>query len=281
MKLQTKLVNTLFDRIVWNCILPEQKETNLKPIVFLHGFAGNAEDWTFLFDNLCSLNYYPIALDILGHGLSSAPDDIFYYSEENLVLQLNSVINTLVQGKFILTGYSLGGRLALSYANNFKAKLNALILESATPGINEKSVRDERVKNDLIIAEKIKSGNLNDFFTDWYNLPLFNSLKNLPPEQFNLLVHKRTSNSVIGLANIMAGFSQGLMLPKWEILKDINTRTLLISGELDNKFTELNKKMNLLFPNSEHKIITDSGHIPHIENVSLFENYLLNFLRTI
>ena len=62
MKLQTKLINTLFDGIVWNCIIPEQKKENSKPIIFLHGFAGNANDWVFLFDKLYANNYYPIFL---------------------------------------------------------------------------------------------------------------------------------------------------------------------------------------------------------------------------
>ena len=278
MKLQTKLINTLFDGIVWNCIIPEQKKENSKPIIFLHGFAGNANDWVFLFDKLYANNYYPIFLDILGHGLSSSPNDVSFYTEEKLVLQLNSVINTLTKDKIILAGYSLGGRIALSYASKFLHNIELLILESTTAGINDKTLQQERLKNDIKIAERIKNNNLEEFFSYWYNLPLFSSLKNLPDDIFNGLLNKRSLNSVTGLANIMVGFSQGVMLPKWDFLKSINIKTLLLSGQLDTKFAELNKKMNLLIPNSEHKTINNSGHIPHLENTSLFENYLLNFL---
>ncbi|MFH0733268.1 MAG: 2-succinyl-6-hydroxy-2,4-cyclohexadiene-1-carboxylate synthase [bacterium] len=278
MKLQTKLINTLFDGIDWNCIIPEQKKDNSKPIIFLHGFAGNANDWIFLFDKLYSKNYYPIFLDILGHGLSSSPDDISFYTEEKLVLQLNSVINKLTKSKIILAGYSLGGRLALSYASNYLNNIDTLILESTTAGISDKILQQERLKNDIKIAEKIKNNNLEDFFNYWYNLPLFSSLQNLPAKDFTDLINKRKINSAIGLSNIMVGFSQGVMLPKWDLLKCINIKTLLLSGRLDIKFTELNKKMNLLIQNSVHKSIINSGHIPHLENTSLFGNYLLNFL---
>lgn len=281
MNLKNTLVNTNVDNIRWNLLTPENDNSNLTPIFFLHGFAGKADDWSFLFKKVLDLNFYPIAIDLIGHGKSDKPDDENLYTEESLILQLHNVIQKICLGKFILCGYSLGGRLALSYTATYNKNLKALILESATPGINEPQSQIERVNNDKLLAKKIKDEGVEKFFEFWYKIPLFQSLKLQNEIVLSNLIKKRTNNSVIGLSNMMVGFSQGNMSSKWKLLHNINTKTLLLSGSLDSKFTNINSQMNELLKYSTYYIIDKAGHIPHLENPSLFENYLLNFLETI
>ncbi len=281
MNLKSTLVNTNVDNIRWNLLTPENDNSNLTPIFFLHGFAGQADDWSFLFKKVLDLNFYPIAIDLIGHGKSDKPDDKNLYTEESLILQLHNVIHKICLGKFILCGYSLGGRLALSYASTYNLNIKALILESATPGINEPQSQIERVNNDKLLAKKIKDEGVEKFFEFWYNIPLFQSLKLQNEIVLSNLIKKRTNNSVIGLSNMMVGFSQGNMSSKWKLLHNINSKTLLLSGSLDSKFTNINSQMNELLKYSTYYIIDKAGHIPHLENPSLFENYLLNFLETI
>lgn len=281
MNLKNILVNTNVNNIKWNLLVPDCDGTNLIPIFFLHGFAGQSNDWEFLFEKIFKLNFYPIAIDLIGHGKSDAPDDETFYTEENLIIQLHNVISQVCMDKFILCGYSLGGRLALSYAATYPNKLSALILESATPGIDEYQLRIERVSSDKKLAEKILIEGVDKFFEFWYNIPLFQSLKLQNKIVLQNLINKRIDNSAIGLSHIMTGFSQGNMLSKWELLNTLKINTLLLSGSLDSKFTKINSQMNNLMNNSEFYIIENAGHIPHLENPSLFENYLLNFLETI
>jgi len=281
MNLKNILVNTNVNNIRWNLLTPENNNSNLIPIIFLHGFAGQADDWIFLFKKVLDNNFYPIAIDLIGHGKSDKPDDENLYIEESLLLQLHNVISNMCLDNFVLCGYSLGGRLALSYATIYNKNLKALILESSTPGIEETQLQLERINNDKLLAKKIKDEGVEKFFEFWYNIPLFQSLKLQNEIVLSNLIKKRTNNSVIGLSNMMVGFSQGYMSSKWKILTNINTKTLLLSGSLDTKFTNINIQMNELLKYSTFLIIENAGHIPHLENPSLFENYLLNFLETI
>ena len=49
-----------------------------------------------------------------------------------------------------------------------------------------------------------------------------------------------------------------------------STPTFLITGELDEKFCNLAKKMKNYFPNAAHKEVKDVGHAIHVENPELF-----------
>jgi 2-succinyl-6-hydroxy-2,4-cyclohexadiene-1-carboxylate synthase len=68
------------------------------------------------------------------------------------------------------------------------------------------------------------------------------------------------------------------MPPLFDKLISIKTRTLLITGELDTKFTEINSEMVKLLPKAEHKIIENAGHNTHLEEPKRFIEAVKNFL---
>ncbi len=248
------------------------------PLVLLHGFAGSAYVWKILFDkleNLCPI----IAIDLIGHGKTCAPDDPKFYSEESQISQLNKIFEELEIEKFILLGYSMGGRLALSYSINNTNKIIGLILESSTAGIQNYDSRKDRYENDLLISEKIRTGNLIHFFKNWYSASLFNSLKNIP-NKLDELILRKSKNNRTGLANSLIGFSTGKMKNYWSEIQKFPKPVLLICGDLDQKYYDINLKLNSLFPNSNLAVIKDSGHITHLEKPDEFVNLVNSFLRT-
>ena len=102
---------------------------NKTPILFLHGFTGTCEDWSFLFSSLDS-KYFPIAVDLPGHGKTTVPNDINSFSTKSHIDIVKIVLDYFNIPKIILVGYSMGGRTALSFAVNNGDKVSALILES-------------------------------------------------------------------------------------------------------------------------------------------------------
>ncbi len=58
--------------------------------------------------------------------------------------------------KLNLCGYSMGGRLAISFVTKYPEKINTLILESASYGIESKEGREERLKKDLKLCKHIE-----------------------------------------------------------------------------------------------------------------------------
>ena len=152
------------------------------PIIFLHGFTGNLEDWFFLKEKLPK-NFSAIFIDLLGHGKSSSPDQFELYSAESQMEILDNLFDQLNISEFTLVGYSMGGRLALSYTLKFPKKVNRLVLESTSFGITEKKDREERIKSDFDLAAFIENSTLDDFIDFWMEIPILKSYKRVMSEQ--------------------------------------------------------------------------------------------------
>lgn len=254
-----------------------ERDLNLIPIFLLHGFTGSGKDWDFLTTKLPA-KYFPVAIDIIGHGKSDSPNEKAYYSEDNLVKQLHKVIQYFGYEKNILLGYSLGGRIALSYLLKFPEYIQGLILESSSPGITEAKERILRIANDEKLAESINRIGIEKFVENWINQPFFSSLKNLSRQKFHELYERRILNNPVGISNILTEFSQGKMFPKWNLLEKLSFPILLISGALDKKYCEINKRFERMNKNVQIKIVENCGHNVHLEKEEEFINLVNSFL---
>lgn len=266
------------DDIEFNLLLNESDlNRNKTPVVFLHGFTGNSTEWQFIFDQLPG-SMLPVAIDLIGHGKTDSPADPVHYTCTAIVNQLDSIFSQLNFDKTIIVGYSMGGRAALSYSLKHTKRISVAVLESTTAGIEDFAMKKERVELDLLYADKIRREGVESFVKYWFDTPLFESLKNLP--DFEKIKNKRNENSVTGLANSLMSFSTGLMMSYWDKLSFINFPVLLVSGELDTKYTKINKAMGLKLPNAKHTTVSQCGHNVHLEKPELFTKLVLDFLTT-
>ena len=250
------------------------------PILFLHGFTGSSNDWKFIYPHLTS-EFFPIAIDLPGHGKTTAPNDLKYFSTESYVEVINQVANYFDIGKIIIVGYSMGGRAALQFANKYPERIKALILESSTAGIENQKERVSRVRIDSELADSLTENGISKFVDQWMELPFFQSLESLSDEEYSKIVFNKKNNSTTGLSNSLKGFSTGKMPSVWDRLSSFDFPTLLIVGALDRKYVRINKSMSEKFPNSELKIIPDVGHNTHLENKNEFIILVNNFLRNL
>ncbi len=256
-------------------------ELNKKiPILFLHGFTGSLEDWKFLENKLPS-KFSPIFIDLIGHGKSASPNNIDEYSFTSQIEIINQLLKKIRIEKLVIAGYSMGGRLALSFAMEYPEKLLGLILESTSFGIENNEERTNRIANDGNLAKQISNSQIEGFIDYWLQIPLFNSLKNISDERFEeLRIKKIKNNNNLGLQNSLLGFSTGKMKNYYPYCSSFNISTFLICGELDTKFTEISKKAHSLLLNSKINIIKDCGHNVHLEKpeefLKLLNKILLN-----
>lgn len=255
-----------------------QRNNSGELILFLHGFTGSSEDWKQIAKNIDG-KFNTAFLDFIGHGKSESPDNEKLYSVESIIEQIDEAIKKITKNKIILAGYSMGGRAALSYANKHREKLKALILESATPGITSETVRAERIESDEKLEKFILENPIEKFVDYWMNIDLFETQRNLPKEKLKLVRENKLKNNPVGLANSLKGFSTGKMPPLFENLKDIKVKTLLISGELDEKFSTISLNMSKLLPFSQNVIIKGGGHNTHLEKPEEFVIMVNNFLK--
>ena len=246
-------------------------------LVLLHGFTGSAASWGNLLDELAEDGYRVIALDLLGHGTSTAPRDpgryTMFHAQQDILTALQQL--GVQAGKAILLGYSMGGRVALyiSYSYYFRA----LILESASPGLAETHEREQRKKSDYALAEHIENVGVEEFVAYWENLPLFASQKNLPVERWEAQRRQRLNNRSLGLANSLRGLGTGEQPPLHEQLNRLDLPVLLLAGELDDKFCGIAREMAEHLPQSQLKIIPEAGHTLHLERPEQFKEAVLTF----
>jgi 2-succinyl-6-hydroxy-2,4-cyclohexadiene-1-carboxylate synthase len=266
-----------------NCVFKrEENLSNKIPIIFLHGFLGSSKDWKFIISKLND-NFFPISIDLVGHGKSDSPVDPGMYSPETINQFISDIFKYFDLSKAVICGYSMGGRAALGYTLKNPNKVSGLLLESSTAGIENNNERMQRVKNDNKLIQIIKEHGINKFVDHWTNLHLFESQKELPSSLQNRIIESRLKNNPMGIINSLLSFGAGVMPSYWNQLSNILTPTLLIAGEYDSKFVEINKKMNNVIPNSSFKIVPKSGHNTHLEKptefVSLINNFIRNYLQ--
>ena len=248
-----------------------------KTILFLHGFTGSANDWTNVFQKI-DRRFNKIALDLIRHGKSSSPSSVNYYMRDSLVNQIEYVISNLRLKETILCGYSMGGRVALNFALAKPELIKGLILESASAGFKNAKEKDSRKKSDEDLAAYIENNSLEDFAAMWFDQELFGTLRRFSNEKLKRMKEERAKNSKIGLANSLRGFGTGVMPYLGSELVKLKMPVLLITGGLDDKFTQINQSLKKSFPSAKHKVITTSGHNTHLEEPKKFIEAVNSFL---
>lgn len=248
-----------------------------EPLLLLHGFTGNVATWNFLIPQL-SHNYQLIMVDIIGHGKTETAADADRFQIEQVASDLKAILEKLKVSKAHILGYSMGGRLALSYSLLYPKSVRSLLLESASPGLETEVERFERRKRDQQLANHILANGIEEFVDKWENIQLFESQKRLPLEQRMLIRQQRLSNSPRGLANSLIGMGTGSQPSWWGKLESLDVPVLLMTGELDLKFCNIAERMKQRLNHCEWFIINDVGHTIHVEDRDKFGKIVSEFL---
>ncbi len=115
-------------------------------IVFLHGFLENLTMWD-VFSEKLSETYKVIAIDLPGFGQSDVISE--NHSMSTMAEAVNSVIKNEGISKCIFIGHSMGGYVALAFAELFEKKLNGIVLfhsQSAADDEEAKINRNRTIK---------------------------------------------------------------------------------------------------------------------------------------
>jgi 2-succinyl-6-hydroxy-2,4-cyclohexadiene-1-carboxylate synthase len=241
--------------------------TNNQKILFLHGFLGDCQDFNSAY---CCLR-----VDLPGHGKNQVSDDETCYNMSNTARGLIALLNELEIDKCYLLGYSMGGRLALYMTLHFPERFEKVVLESASPGLQTEQERSHRLQADLELAQKLENSNIREFLLDWYDRPLFQSLKN--SATFDRLLESRATNNPQELAKSLRNMGIGNQPSLWEKLAENQIPMLLLAGECDDKFKNINTEMADLCASAILKIVPNAGHNIHFENNELFVKIVREF----
>lgn len=176
-----------------------------RTLLFVHGFAGQANQWARQLGYFCDANRV-IAYDARGHGLSDKPESSYTMAE--LQRDLAALIDQLnLPPRFVLIGHSFGGAVAAEYAAAHPHRLDALVLIGAAGEYQ-----------------------LNDWMRRALHLPS-TGLKVVEP-----LVRTRVSTPTFVIKNLFQNTLEGWR--GWSVFGEIRTPTLVIMGHRDDLFPQ-------------------------------------------
>ena len=247
------------------------------PLVLLHGFTGDTSTWESFCDKW-DQHARLIMVDLIGHGRTESPDQPERYQMETSVEDLSSLLDLLKIDKADILGYSMGGRLALSFALTHPTKVDKLILESASPGLKTEAERIDRLQKDNELANFLIEKGMKEFVDYWEKIPLFQSHQNLSEKEQKKMKTQRLANSTTGLANSLIGMGTGSQPSLWEELEKLQCEVLLVTGEWDQKFCGIAEEMQKRLKYSTWTKVNDCGHTIHVEQAGKFATIVSRFL---
>ena len=222
-----------------------------------------------------------IRLDILGHGKSDKPESVSSYHMPAVAADIIDLLDQLNVPRVHLLGYSMGGRLALCLALHYPERFNSITLESASAGLASAAVRARRRRYDEALADKIEAKGIHWLVEHWEQLPLWASQASLPATVLAAQRSQRLRNDPRGLANSLRGMGAGAQPGLWQSLPCLPITALLVVGELDDKFRQINEAMAKEIPSATLDIIPSAGHNTHLENSAAFALAVRSFLQGI
>lgn len=246
-------------------------------LLLLHGFTGDLHTWD-PFVPAWAETFRVIAVDLPGHGRTDAPADPGRCRLERCAADLVALLDELNVSDVRVVGYSMGGRAALHLALAAPRRVAALVLESASPGIADAAERETRRRADEELAEFIEREGVAAFVERWEQLPLFASQRRLPDAVRAALRAQRLRQRAGGLAGALRGMGAGVQEPLHGRLKDIQARTLLVAGALDEKYVRIVEEMEAAMPNAQAVIVPGAGHTVHLERPDVFLPMVTDFL---
>ncbi len=253
------------------------------PVFCLHGFAEDMSTWDRMVNlfnnNPTSFGIYSI--DFVGHGKSPRPHESGYYNIGYIVETIHNNIQQQLKTtgfkKYALLGYSLGGRMATYYALKYCNELTALILESASFGIKDMHLKQERKSEDEKLAELIEKNNIDFFEQYWSKLSLFHSQKALPAILKAEIKRRRLQNDPKCLAQTLRMLGQGSLNYTLDDILALQLPKLYIGGALDEKYVAIARDLQTISAMPVY-IVEQAGHNVHLEQPDTYYQIVHNFI---
>lgn len=247
-------------------------------VLFLHGFTGRGADWAPFLPSVRALGRRTVAIDLVGHGRTDAPSDPARHAVERQASAIATILAGLGAAPATVVGYSMGARVALRLAVADPAIVEALVLESPSPGIADATERAARRAADEELALRLEHDGLEAFLRAWEANPLFAGEHRLSMRRRDRIHRDRARNTVAGLAGSLRGAGQGSMAPLHDRLSTIRIPTLVVAGALDPVGAARARAVANAIPTADLLTLPRLGHAPHRESPATFRRILIERL---
>lgn len=242
-------------------------------LVFLHGFLGDGSDWTPVVSSF--LEFRCLSPDLPGHGQTQFSETM---SWDQLPVQLTQDLKAKEINHAVVIGYSMGGRIALHWAERNPEFVQGIILESASPGIDTEIERRARRLFDLQVEKRLMTLPQGEFIDWWCELPMFGDIKNHP--DYPALRERRSRFSPDDMRRVMGEFGAAARPSVWPVLGQLPIIGY-VTGSLDIKYKIVARRIQTEFPNISVEILENAAHNCHFEAPEQFSAIVRQFLRAV
>jgi pimeloyl-ACP methyl ester carboxylesterase len=272
---------------------PDSGRADAATVVLLHGKNFGGYYWAETAGALASAGYRVVIPDQIGWGKSSKPE--IRYTFQLLATNTARLLDTLGIGKAAVVGHSTGGMLAVRFALMYPERLTRLILEdpigmedyrvNIPPQTDETLYQAELANTD---AAKIRA-----FYARYFAHPSPAVVEPLAEVQIRVTSSGEYPRWARASALAYQMIYQQPVRYEYPLLAP---PTLVMVGDQDHtvplgsyatpeartrmgNFVELGRAAAHDIPRGRLAVISDAGHIPHLEKPQEFQRELLGFLR--
>ena len=249
------------------------------PVILLHGLGASVIAWRDTVGPLSQIcKVY--AVDIPGHGDSEKPD--IPYTSQTGIMFLRDFLEVLDIQQVALTGNSMGGLLALGFALRYPDRVTGLVLVG-TAGLGKKVPLFMRLATLPLLGEILEHFVLSRsraILGQVFSNPRFatEDLRQELTRVRSLPGARRAELSAIrNGVNLWGEIKSDILLDR---IQELRIPILIVWGS-DDKIIPKEHAINAAGANklAEMIIVPNCGHWPQIEQASLFNLMLSEFLR--
>jgi pimeloyl-ACP methyl ester carboxylesterase len=240
-----------------------------QPLIILHGLFGMLDNWQTLGKRWAE-NYQVILVDLRNHGHSPHDSELNY---QVMMEDLEELTDDLFLDEINIIGHSMGGKLAIKFAQTYPELMNKLIVADIGP--KKYPIHHHQILEGLLSVpiDKMKSRQeiklrLSKYIEQDQTIQFF--LKNLYWKEKGKLAWRF---NLEGIANNIKNVGDDLLHTEFD------KPTLYIRGGdsnyiLDEDIPAITKS----FPDSRIATIPNAGHWLHAENPQMFFELVDDFL---
>ena len=239
-------------------------------VVLLHGFLENKTMWKDLAPNLSKKNRV-LSIDLLGHGETECLGYV-HSMEENAEI-VKAILSRLRIRKAVIIGHSMGGYVALAFAELYPKIVKGIVLLNSTA----KEDSEERKMNRDRAVKAVKQNYINFVRISIANLFSENNRDRLENE----IEKMKLAALKTPLQGIVASL-EGMKIRKDRqfILKETDFKKMLILGKKDSVLI-YDENLSQIENTNTELISFPDGHMSHIENKEELEKVMVSFLKGI
>ena len=237
-------------------------------VVLLHGFLENNTMWNTVVEKISKRNRV-ICIDLLGHGKTGSIG--YIHSMEEMAEAVKTVLQELKIRRAIFIGHSMGGYVALAFAEKYLKNVKGLCLLNSTSQADS----EERKKLRLRANEMAKEN-----YETLVKMSIGNLFAEQTREQFSEVIDKIKIEALKTPVRGYIAASEGMRLRenKEEVLQTIDKR-LMIAGKQDSilNYESVVKESNRT---NTPLVELPNGHMSHIEAKEELLEALTNFVKS-